>query len=148
MEEESQQSIWNFDGAELYMIFQIKSAVVQALEKWDIPDAYKKVRLMRMEIDSKLSRGNKKILEEFQESMEDKSKSGKKATEKEEIDGLLKELDGAYSIYAKDNYHDEDEKSAIYQSIESFYMHLCYIMKKHGLYFREGEDMRLAVLKR
>jgi hypothetical protein len=39
-EEESQQSVWNFDGAELFLIFQIKSSITDALDEWDITVAY------------------------------------------------------------------------------------------------------------
>ena len=150
-EEESQQSIWNFDGAELYLIFQIKSAIFDAIEKWDIDTAYRKVRLLRMELDSKLVRERKKIIEELQSDTEQQSKTKKKEkklTEKKEVDDLIKELDQIYSDYLKIGVPTNEEKSFMIQIIEFVYMELCHIMKKHGLYFREGEDFRLAVLRR
>ena len=150
-EEESQQSIWNFDGAELYLIFQIKSAIFDAIEKWDIDTAYRKVRLLRMELDSKLVRERKKIIEELQSDTEQQSKTKKKEkklTEKKEVDDLIKELDQIYSDYLKIGVPTNEEKSFMIQTIEFVYMELCHIMKKHGLYFREGEDFRLAVLRR
>jgi hypothetical protein len=155
-EEDTQQAVWNFDGSELYLIFQIKSNIVFALENWDIIEAYKKIRLLRMELDAKLTRDKKKILEEFDDALEqskNKNKSPiekkeKKLTEKEEVDGMMKELDEAYTEYTENNILTPKKQSLMYQLIEKFYMHLCYLMKKHGLYFREGEDFRLAVLRR
>lgn len=154
-EEETQKSVWNFDGAELYLIFQIKSTVVEALESWDIKNAYKKVRLLRMEIDSKLQREKKKIIEDMEDDLEEKKsklkgkKLGeKKQTEKQKVDEMIKDLDNIYTDFLNITNPTDAELSFMYQSIEYVYMELCYIMKKHGLYFREGEDMRLAVLRR
>jgi hypothetical protein len=153
-EENTQQSIWNFDGAELYLIFQIKQSVVYALEQWDIKEAYKKVRLLRMELDAKLTREKKKILEEYDEEelkaklQKDKNAPEKKKTEKQEVDDMIKELDEAYTSYLEDGKFTKEEKSLMFQLVEKFYMYLSFLMKKHGLYFREGEDFRLAVLRR
>ena len=151
MDEGIQQSVWNFDGSELFLIFQIKEAIVYALDSWDIVTAYKKVRLLRMELDSKLVRDKKKILEDFDKEIEKQKaqkEKDKKKTEKEQVDGMMKELDNSFTNYTRDGDFDDEEKSLMFQQIESFYMHLCYLMKKHGIYFREGEDMRLAVLRR
>lgn len=144
MDEGIQQSVWNFDGAELFLIFQIKSSIVIALENWDLQTAYRKIRLLRGELDAKLVRGQKKIIKEFEE----KIGKEKVQTEKKQVDDMMKELDNSYSIFIKTSNQEEDDKSEFYKEIEKFYMHLCYLMKKHGLYFREGEDSRLAVLRR
>lgn len=151
-EGETQQSLWNFDGAELFLIFEIKQKVVIALEDWNVDEAYRKVRLLRMELDAKLKRGNKKIIQDFEDEIEEekgnkKEKTKKKNTEKKEVDDMMISLDNCFSEYNQDR-DDEDKKIKLYKEIESFYMNLCYIMKVHGLYFREGEDMRLAVLRR
>ncbi len=151
MDEGIQQSVWNFDGSELFLIFQIKEAIVYALDNWNIETAYKKVRLLRMELDAKLVRDKKKILEDFDKELEKQKaqkKRDKKKTEKEEVDEMMRDLDDSYTNYTKDGNFDDEEKSLMFQKVEKFYMHLCYLMKKHGIYFREGEDMRLAVLRR
>ena len=140
----TQQSIWNFDGAELFLIFQIKSSIVEALESWDLDKAYWKCRLLRQELDAKLKRGNKKIIDEFNKSIGKK----KEKSEKSKVDEKMRLLDSAYSKYCKINDPYEKEKSEFYQKVEAFYMDLCYIMKQHGLYYREGEDSTLAVLRR
>jgi translation initiation factor RLI1 len=107
-----------------------------------------------MELDAVLTREKKKILEEYDEAelkaklQKDKSPPEKKLTEKQEVDALMKQLDEKYTEFLKDNKFTEEEKSIMFQLVEKFYMHLCYVMKRHGLYFREGEDFRLAVLRR
>lgn len=142
--EQAQQSVWNFDGAELFMLFNIKSKIVVALEEWNLHEAYKKIRLLRMELDAKLKRENKKIIDEFEKELGKKPRK----TEKAQMDEMIKELDESYTSYTLLSDPDDKEKSNFYQELESVYMHLCHLMKKHGLYFREGEDSRLAVLRR
>jgi hypothetical protein len=143
-EEQTNQSLWNFDGAELYLIFQIKNKIVESFESWDLETSYWKLRLLRMELDSKLQRQSNKMLDE----MDEKKGKKKTQTEKQITDDLMKVIDDDYTSYKKLGEADEEDKSSFFQKLESFYMHLCYLMKKHGLYFREGEDMRLAVLRR
>jgi hypothetical protein len=145
MEEgQTSQSVWNFDGAELYLIFQIKNKIVDSFELWDLETCYWKLRLLRMELDAKLQRVINKMIDEFEEKKEKK----KTQTEKQILDDKLKFMDNKYSVYKDISNPNDDEKSSFYQCLEEFYMHLCWLMKKHGLYFREGEDMRLAVLRR
>ena len=150
MGEESQQSIWNFDGEELFLICKLKHSIVEYLEIWDLDNAYRKIRLLRMEIDAKLKRAGKRIVEEHEEEIESQKKKQnkeKKGTEKERVDKLMNEVDESFSEYNEDKNNEELTKK-MYSKLESFYMELCYIMKQHGLYFREGEDMSLAVLRR
>ena len=145
-QDQQQQSLWNFDGAELFLIFQIKSQIVVALEEWDLGEAYRKIRLLRGELDAKLIRSHKKLIEEFEKK--DKKGEGKKKTEKARVDDKMKNLDNDYSNFIKINDPSDEEKADFYKKLESLYMELCYLMKKHGLYFREGEDPRFAVLRR
>jgi len=148
VEEQANQSVWNFDGAELYLIFQIKNKIVEAFELWDLETSYWKLRLLRMELDAKLQRTNKKFIDEFEEEQATIKGKKKAQTEKQITDDLLKSMDDDYSTYKEIIDPSEKEKADFYQVLETFYMHLCHLMKKHGLYFREGEDMRLAVLRR
>jgi negative regulator of genetic competence, sporulation and motility len=140
----AQQSVWNFDGAELFLLFQLKAKVLFALEAWNLEEAYRKVRLMRMELDAKMQRKQKKIIEDFEEEIG----KGKAKTEKQQLDDMMRALDTAHSVYIKITYPTNEVQSIFYQYIEGFYMELCFTMKKHGLYFREGDDSRLAVLRR
>lgn len=144
MAEETQQSLWNFDGAELYEIFGIKQQIIHELHKWDLESAYWSIRSLRREIDAKLKRKQKKIIEEAEK---EKNKGKVMKTEKEEIDDLITYLDNARSNYNSSKKIDSN-KTEFYMALEKVYMELCFIMKKHGLYFREGEDVRLAVLRR
>lgn len=145
-QDQQQQALWNFDGAELFLIFQIKSQVVAALEEWDLSEAYRKIRLLRGELDAKLIRSHKKIIEEFEKKS--KKGKGKKKTEKAIVDDKIKNLDNDYSTFVEIVDPSDTQKADFYKKLEALYMHLCYLMKRHGLYFREGEDSRFAVLRR
>ncbi|HUS51419.1 MAG TPA: hypothetical protein VMZ91_14715 [Candidatus Paceibacterota bacterium] len=142
--EDTQKALWNFDGAELFLIFGIKQKIVEAFEEWDLESAYWKLRLLRIELDAKLQRGHKKLILEVEKRQNKKPTK----TEKQIVDEKLKELDNKYTTYKNLTDPTDDETSSFFQELQEFYMHLCYLMKKHGLYFREGEDMRLAVLRR
>jgi len=142
--EETQQSIWNFDGAELFLIFSIKQMIVEALESWDLETAYWKLRLLRMEVDAKLQRTKKRIILE----QEKKLKGKVSKMEKDVMDNKIKNLAEKYSEFKSIIDPSDEEKSNFYNELEEFYLYICHIMKKHGLYFREGEDNTLAILKR
>lgn len=147
--EDTQTSIWNFDGAELMLIFEIKKNIVEYLDSWDLGNAYKKVRLLRMEIDAKLKREKaKKDITDFDKPIEKKKEKNTFKTEKQEVDEMMVKLDNAYNNFIIKDEPEDSDKSLFYQEIEFVYMHLCFLMKKHGLYFREGEDNRLAVTRR
>lgn len=151
MGEETQQALWNFDGAEAFAIFEIKKAFINSMQEWDLENSFWHVRSLRREIDAKLKRAHKKAIIELEERKEKESgkKKEKKKTEKQIVDEKLEALETA-----RKNYNEacpeptEAQKSKFYKELEEFYMHLCYLMKKHGMYFREGEDMTLAVLRR
>lgn len=142
--EETQQSVWNFDGAELYVIFIIKNKTREDLDSWRLEEAYWGIRSLRRELDAKLKRKQKKIIEDFED---EKSDGKKRETEKETVDNLIKGLDNSKKLF-NESANDDEEKTRFYTKLEDVYMVLCHIMKVHGLYFREGEDSRLAVLRR
>lgn len=149
MVDEGTESIWNFDGAQFYTIFQIKSQFVNAMLKWDLEGAYWAIRTLRMEFDAKLKR--KETHKMLAALDEEKIKAGKKSakTEKQEVDEEMIKVDIERKIYIESGGADSEEaKVKFYAVLEDFYMDLCYRMKKHRMYFREGEDMRLAVLRR
>ena len=143
--EENNQSVWTFDWAELQLLFEIKSAFVNCMTAWDLENAYWKIRTLRAELDAKLSRGKtSKIEQEFEEEHE---QTKKKLSEKVECDALLNEVDKARNKFNKSSQDDQD-KSNFYFVLENFYLHLCRLMKVHGLYFKEGGANRPAVLRR
>ncbi len=145
MVEEIQQSIWNFDGAELYEIFGIKKEFMEDISNWNLEGAYWSLRSLRREIDAKLKRHEKsKILAEHEK---EKNKGKKRKTEKQIVDSWIDDLDKKRKEY-NGSKQDDNEKVQFYLELEKVYMKLCHLMKKHGLYFREGEDSRLAVLRR
>lgn len=146
--EEVSESIWNFDGAQFYILFTLKDEVRDALDLWDLEKAYWKVRLLRMELDAKLKRKEKhKLLAKLDEEQVKRGVKSAK-TEKEEVDELMSNVDKAHVEFVKLTNPSETQRSTFFNILESFYMELCYIMKKKGMYYREGEDNRLAVLRR
>lgn len=148
--EDTQQSVWNFDGAELLLIFEIKAEVVSNLQTWELESAYWKLRDLRRELDAKLGRKEEKfegiVLEEDKEKHDKKKKKTK--SEKDAVDEKLKILEEERRKYNLIGSPSEKERGEYYLNLEEFYMHLCHLMKKHGIYFREGEDSRMAVLRR
>jgi hypothetical protein len=67
--------------------------------------------------------------------------------EKPEMDKLMADLTNGREIW-NSNKDDEAERLRFYNLSEEFYMHLCHIMKRHGLYFREGNDFGFAAGRR
>lgn len=141
VDENSPNTLWNIDGAQFYSIFQIKTRFVEYMLGWDLENAYWAVRTLRMEIDAKLKRGETSSL--LKEIEENKKKRGKK-NEKEEMDDMMKVVDESRKEYIGKKI----DETQFFLILESFYMQICYIMKKNGMYYREGEDSRLAVLRR
>lgn len=145
MGDEVGQTIWNSDAFEAQILFEIKSEFMKSLLSWDLENAYWKVRALRMELDAKLIRKGqkKKLIEEFEGET-------KKETidEKTDTDSKLNDVETVRKDFNQINNPSDDERGNLFLSLENFYMHLCYLMKKHGIYFREGDDYRLAVLRR
>lgn len=146
--EEGTASAWNFDQAQFYSIKQIKDRFVECILEWNLEGAYWAVRTLRMEIDAKLKRKEtNKLLAKLEEEKATR-KNTRVVTEKEQIDSMMDEVDEARSEFLKNYNPSNTDKSKFYLILESFYMHLCHTMKKHKMFYREGEDNRLAILRR
>lgn len=141
---ETLQSVWNFDGAELNLIFELKLEVSNALQEWNLEAAYWKLRDLRREIDAKLNRTKKNEIECYNEEGE---KQKVKLTEKELIDNFIIYVEKERNTYLL-NYQGEGAASKFYLILEEFYMNLASLMKEHGLYFREGDDPSKAIFRR
>lgn len=140
MGDEAIQSVWNFDGAELNLIFSIKAETVFYLQGWHLELAYWKLRDLRREIDAKLKTEKGKKEYEIQVEKDGKVKAKKiKLSEKELVDHMLGDLVNERGIFLK-SVQKEEEHSRFYLALEEFYLLLCRLMKEHGLYFREGDD--------
>lgn len=142
------ESAWNFDGAQFYSLFKIKSRFVDALLEWDLEGAYWAVRTMRMEIDAKLKRKETNKLLIRLEEEKAKRKGTESKTEKEEVDEKMGELDEQRRKFLINANPKDNDRVEFYIKLENFYMYLCFIMKKHKMYYREGDDARLAITKR
>jgi len=72
-----------------------------------------------------------------------------KKEERKEIDEKLEELENfRKNNNIKRNLKNENIRGKFYAMCEKFYEKLTLLMKQHGLFFREGDDPRFAVLKR
>lgn len=144
---EDQQALWNVDGAQLFVIFQIKTEASIYLTNWNLEQAYWKLRDLRREVDAKLNRTkpedcNIKIIKDGKPKIEKK-----KMTQKQKVDFLLDELTTERQVFMGSARENEDY-SRFYLVLEEFYMLLSELMKEHGLWLREGEDPSQAFRRR
>lgn len=142
MESEPLASIWNFDGAEYYSIYQLKSKFILFMSEWKLDQAYWVVRLLRMELDAKLKVKSKKRKESDDETEEEGM------SEKDEVDDMLKRVSEFKVMYDSHKNPSPEQTTEYFQILENFYMYICRKMKQHGFYFRESEDMSKAIFRR
>ncbi len=116
------KAVWNMDEAILKTIHYLKTEFILKIHKWQLEEAYWTLRDIRMEIDSKL-----------------------KDTEQAKANSELKILETKRLEYLKDK---KGKKGEFYVACENYYILLNRYMKLHGLYFRESDDPRYAVLQR
>jgi len=140
--ENSSQAEWNADAIQLSVIFTIKLDVAKHLDSWDLEKAYWSNRAFRRELDAVLTRKKKKIQEDFE-----KEHDREVALEKGEIDIMINALTDGREEWSECK-DDEKAKLKFFMLNEEFYMHLCFIMKKHGLYLRESNDAGFAMARR
>ena len=147
--EDGTTSVWNLDGAQFYSLFKIKEKFTDCMLAWDLEGAYWAARTLRMEIDAKLKRREENRLLADLEEAKAKRKNTRIITEKENVDSLMQLVDEERSAFISSGGHtNEEAKSRFFKVLEEFYMYLCHIMKKHQMYYREGDDNRLAILRR
>lgn len=116
------KTVWNMDEAVLKTIHELKTAFLIQIQHWQLENAYWTVRNIRMEVDAKL-----------------------KDKEQKEANGKIKELEETRKKYLMDK---RNKRGEFYNCLEEFYILLNRYMKSHGLFFREGDDPRQAVLQR
>ena len=138
----SSKADWNADAIELSVVFAIKLEVSNHLDKWELEKSYWRLRAFRRELDAILTRKKKKLQEEFE-----KEHNKETLLEKGEIDIMMEGLTTERQTWIEDK-DNEENKLKFYNLAEEFYMHLCYVMKKHGLYFRESNDAGFAMARR
>lgn len=142
--DENQMTLWNMDGAELNLIFTIKLESATYLKTWNLESAYWSLRDLRRELDAKLNRIKKEEIKYSDAAGNEKKGS---FTEKEIVDAMLEECEKERNMFIESQQEMED-LSRYYLVLEQFYLHLSYLMKKHGLYLREGEDASEAYRRR
>lgn len=119
-----QESVWNSDNMEHALLFEIKLCFISNMKAWDLENAYWDIRLLRVEIDAKLD-----------EKEQDKLSDDLKALEKLRNEYLL----------SKDN---PEAVGKFYAELETVYILISRLFKKHGIYYRSGLDPSRAALRR
>lgn len=117
----TQGSIFNFDLQELMIIAELKRLYVHHMQNWDLEGAYWNLRAMWIEFDAK-----------------------PKDDERETLYNKMKTLENTRNQYL----NGTKETGEYYHDLENMYRDICRTMKKHRLYFREGDDPTKSALKR
>lgn len=119
--EDTLQAEWNFDAAELMLLFDKKSKFSELLEDLNaenIDDAYKALRAFWRECDAKL-----------------------KPDEREQFKNEIDIIEEKRAVFYADGFLDNKELGMYARLLEDFYLELSYKLKEHGIYFREKDDM-------
>lgn len=120
------KTIWNMDEARMRVLNQYLVMCEMSFLDWDLDNLYIQLVSIRRIISGKISK-------------EEYDKAGEKL---EEIEKLKKQMD-------IDKEKDYDKKRVEWYNIcDQLYVMLNRFMKKHGLFFREGDDPTRAALKR
>lgn len=108
----SKQVEWNFDNAEGYLIFQIKSDILDSLNynNPDLKEAYAKIRQLWLESDAVYEPGERK-----------------------EMHDLINKFDELKIKFQR----DENEYGSYFSLCEQIYLRLCQLLQLHGVYFRK-----------
>lgn len=122
-EESSLQSEWNFDGAQLFYLFTLKTNAASLLDSWKLEESYWAIRAFNREIDAKL-----------------------KDSERTKIIEHLNEIADLRNKYIQLRQVNHSDRAAYYIVLESLYIYLCRLLKAHGLYYREKADPTKAAL--
>lgn len=131
MEDLTIGAIWNMDEQKLKRIDELLTLTEAQFLTWDLDNLYWTLRGIRRQINSKLKKGSGKIDDNQNQVYQ--------------IDKKLKELEVSRKLYLGNK---EKYKGNFFIKCEEFFMMMERLMKEHKLFFREGDDPRMAVLKR
>jgi len=121
MDESSLKAVWNMDEATLKRIDSLLTIAEVHFIKWNLEDLYWTLRGIRREVSAKF-----------------------KKEEIKEINKKMKELEKQRKIFLENKNNSGD----FFILCEDFFMYLTLLCKRHGLWFREGDDPKYAVLQR
>ena len=116
VEYDNLKAVWNMDEAVCRTIHSLKNAFILSMKDWNLENAYWTVRQIRMEAEAKFTDPEQKLCNK-----------------------KLKELEKS----RKECLKDKEKRGELYLSLESYYVVLNRLMKKHALYFREQDDSGL-----
>ena len=119
------KSIWNLDDARLRTLNYFMVLCDEAFSLWELNEIYSHLRSIRRIICAKINDV------EF----------GKVTIAFKELEILKRTMNKGEKDYDK-------KVIEYYNKCDEIYISMSRLMKKHGLFFREGEDPTKAVLKR
>lgn len=111
---EDKKAIWNIDDEILKIIKELKLSFIISMKNWQLEDAYWFIDLICMECDAKL-------LDQ----------------EKLDIETQLKQLEAQRAEY---NMSDKRTAGIFYVNLRDLYKKINWLMKEHGVWFRERDD--------
>jgi len=123
----SPKTIWNFDEARMKELHLHMVWCEQAFERWDINEINNELYTLRRIISGAINETNwKDLIEDYKKLEENKRKLHESKTDEEHHLNIIK----------------------FYNQADKILLKLNRFLKKKGMCFREGEDIRFAALKR
>lgn len=112
------ESIWNTDQDQYNNILMgLKKKVMIDLDAWNLIECYWSLRALWRELDAKFE---------------------------EERDNLIKDIELLEKLRIRFE-QGEEIKAEFWTALESLYLEICRLMKKHKIYYREAADQRRAI---
>jgi len=119
------KTIWNMDEARLKSLNTYMVLCEDAFVCWDLNNLYIYLKSIRRVISGKITETQLKGLDE----------------KFEDLEKIKRKMDD-------DNNNDESIPIKFYGKADEIYIDLNRLMKRHGLFFREGRDPTKAALER
>lgn len=114
MIDDEKKAVWNIDDEILKIIKELKLSFIISMRNWKLEDAYWFIDLICMECDAKL--------------MEQ---------EREDIESELKKLEEQRQIFETNGRRTAGN---FYVNLRNLYKKINWLMKEHGVWFREREE--------
>ncbi len=119
------KTVWNMDEARMRQIDRYLIAAEECFLSWDLESLYSYLNQVRRIAAGKF-----------------------KETEYDDLGKIMGEIEYFRRALDIDSPHYDNYKIQIFNLCDKYYVELNRLLKKHGVYFREGDDPTRAALKR
>ena len=120
------KTVWNMDESRMKAVDYYLSLCETAFINWNLEELYIYLKQVRRMISGKISE------EQFKK-----------------CDDMLQDMEKIRRSINIDNEQEtKKKKSELYEKADELYVYLNRLMKKHGMFFKEGDDPTRAALKR